>query len=252
MRNTPLFMRIFAANTSYYVIMNWKILNHPLGIATSIGVPSKKEMPIPLAVPIGLGVASIASSLFGASKSKEAAEEAMKMQQMEKARLEAERLRKMNENYVDTAAGQNMLRVARDQADKLWKREAGAKAVAGGTDAAAALAKEQGSQMVADTISNMAVQDTMRKDNIDASYRADISRVNQGIQQSKMAQADATAQAASGASNALLSGALTTFGGTKLGQSWFGDGATNNANAYAKQLAKYNPFVFKQVMFGLN
>lgn len=216
--------------------MNWKILSHPLGMSASVGIPCKKE--IPLAIPAVLAAGSLASSLFGASKSREAAEEAMEMQRRERERIEAERYRKVNENYIDTAAGQNMMRIAKEQADKIWRRAEGAKAVAGGTDAAAAMAKEQGNKMVGDTIANMAAQDTARKDAIDASYRADLARANQGIMQTKSAQADATAQAAGAASNAMMQGALMTFGGTKLGQSWFGTG--NGTGAAGQLNGNYN------------
>lgn len=215
--------------------MNWKLLNQPLGVSSAIGVPVKKE--IPLAIPAVMAGASLVSSLFGASKSADAAEEAYRQQMLEKARIEAQHLRKSNESYLDTSAGQNMMRVAREEADKVWKRAAGAKAVAGGTDAAAAMAKEAGTKMIGDTVANIAANDTQRKDAADAAYNADIARVNQGIMQSKMQKAEATSQAAGAASNALMQGAMMTFGGTKLGQSWFGTGggtgaagALNNSN----------------------
>lgn len=238
--------------------MNWKILNHPLGMSGSIGVPAKK-MAIPLAIPLAMAGGSLLSSIFGGGASKEAAEEALRQQLAEKRKLEAERLRKTNENYIDTAAGQNLLRIARDEAQRIWKRESGAAAVAGGTDAATAMAKEQGNKMVGDTIANIAAQDTARKDNIDAQYRTEIARVNQGILQSKQAQAEAIAQAAGGVSSALKQGALTTFGGTKLGQSWFGNGSPGGTNvnpgpvqSYVKSIAPtygnsqiYNPYIYQ-------
>jgi len=240
--------------------MNWKILNHPLGISGSIGVPAKK-MAIPLAIPLVMAGGSLLSSIFGGSASRRAAEEARRQQLAEKNRLEAERLRKVNEDYVDTSAGQNLLRIARSEADKIWKRESGAAKVAGGTDASVALAKEQGNKMIGDTIASMAAQDTARKDNIDARYSSEIGRLNQGIMQSKMDEANAVAQTAGGVSSALMQGALTTFGGTKLGQSWFGNGSPGGTNvnpapaqSYAKYISTptttynghqiYNPYIY--------
>ena len=223
--------------------MNWKLFHYPLGTPCAIGIPQKKEV-VPLAVPIAMAAGSALSSIWGGVSSSKAAKEAQRQQELEKARLEAERLRKVNQDYVDTAAGQNMLRIARDQADKVWKRAAGAKAVAGGTDAAAAMAKEQGNKLVADTVANMAANDTQRKDQIDASYRQDIARVNQNIQQTKMRQADATAQVAGAVSGALAQGAMATFGGTKLGQSWFG---TGNGTGVGGQLAQGNDQWLKTV-----
>lgn len=159
------------------------------------------------------------SSFWGGSKSAEAEREAKRRLAAEKAKLEAERTRKLNENYLDTSAGQNLIRVARNAADRNWKKAAGAAAVGGSTDAAAQMAKDAGNDMVGEAVANIAAQDTARKDNIDASYRADIGRLNQQEIASKQGEGQAIAQAAAGASNALMSGALTTFGGTKLGQS---------------------------------
>lgn len=218
--------------------MNWKILNHPLGMSGSIGVPAKK-MAIPLAIPLAMAGGSLVSSIFGGIFGSSSAREALRQQEHERNRLAAERLRKTNENYIDTAAGQNMLRVARDEAQRIWKRESGAAAVAGGTAAASAMAKEQGNKMVGDTIANIAAQDTARKDNIDAQYRSEIARANQGIIQSKQAQAEAIAQAAGGASSALMNMAAATFGGTKLGQSWFGNGSPGGTNVNPGPVQSY-------------
>lgn len=202
--------------------MNWKLLNAPLGMAGSTQPTVKKEMPIPLAIPLAMAGGSMLSSIFGGVSSSKAAEEARRQQEAEKRRLEAERLRKMNEDYLDTAAGQNMMRIARDEANRMWRREAGASAVAGGTAAASAIAKEQGNKMIGDTVATIAARDSERKDDIDNRYSELISRVQQGIIQSQMDKAGAISQAAGGVSSALMSGALSTFQGTKLGKSWFG------------------------------
>lgn len=178
--------------------------------------------------------ASVASSIFGGINSSKAAREQQRRIAEEKAKLEAERLRKQNEDYIDTAAGQNLLRIARQERDKMWKREQGAAAVGGATDAAVAMAKEQGNNMIADTVANIAAQDTARKDNIDASYRSDIARLSQQQIEAEGAKADAISQAAAGAASSLFSGALSTFGGTKLGQSWLdtGGGTTQGSNSW--------------------
>lgn len=215
-------------NIQSYVIMNWKILNQPLGMTGSIGIPEKKMVAwfVPqIAAFAGSALSSVLGGLFGGG----AAREAMAKQEEERNRLAAERLRKTNENYLDTAAGQNMLRVAREEADKIWKRESGAAKVAGGTDAAAAIAKEQGNKMVGDTMSNIAAQNTAHKDNIDASYRADIARADQGIIQNKMAKSDAIAKVAGDASDALM----------KLGQSWFGNGSPGGTNVNPAPVQSY-------------
>lgn len=205
--------------------MKWSLFfNQPLGTMCTTGHSTKKEMPVPLAIPLVMGAASLASSIFGGVKSSAAAREQQRQLEEEKRRVQAERLRKTNEDYIDTAAGQNLLRVARQERDKMWKRESGAAAVAGGTEAAAAMAKEAGNRMVGDTIANIAAQDTSRKDSIDASYRSELSNLNQQKMAAKRAEAEAIAGAAGQASSALMQGAISTFGNTKLGQSWFGSG----------------------------
>lgn len=199
--------------------MKWKqIFNVPLEMPC---VPKKE---IPLAVPLVMAGASALSSFWGGQKSAEAAEEANRQLQAEKNRVNAERTRAKYEDYIDTAAGQNLMRIARQERDKMWKREAGAAAVAGGTDAAVAQAKEAGNQMIGDTIANVAAQDTARKDAKDASYRQELSNINQQQINAQRAKSQAIADAAGGAASALMQGAVATFGDTKLGQSWFGNG----------------------------
>lgn len=202
--------------------MKWINLSQPLGGLCPTGHSVKKEMPIPLAVPLALGAASALSSLWGASKASDAAAAQQAALAEEKRKLEAERLRKMNEDYIDTSAGQNMIRQAKEAADANWRKAAGAAAVGGSTDAAAQMAKDAGVKMIGDTIGNIAAQDTARKDNIDASYRSSISQLTQQQIAAQGAKAQATAQAAGAMSSALGSAAMATFGGTKLGQSWFG------------------------------
>lgn len=201
--------------------MKWNILKSPLGMSDMSGgyAPRKKEV-LPLAVPLAFAAASAATSIFGGVKSANANREAQKALKSESNATEAERRRRLAEGYLDTSAGQNLLRILREERDKIWKREEGSASVAGGTEAAKAMAKEAGNNMTGDTVANIAAQDTARNDAIDASYRADLSRLNQQQIAAQQAQGQADAQAASGASNAFMNAALATFGGTKLGQSW--------------------------------
>ena len=188
------------------------------------GSKKKKKKAIPLAIPLALAAGSVVSSIFGGAQSAKANKEAERELAKERVRMEAERRRRMNEDYLDTAAGQNLLRVAREERDRMWRRAAGAAAVSGSTDAAAAMAKEAGNKMIADTVANISAQDSARKDNIDASYRADEARLTQQEIAARRAQGEAIAGAASGASSALMNGALATFGGTKLGQEMLSPG----------------------------
>ena len=108
------------------------------------------------------------------------------------------------------------MRRAKDYAREQVKRAEGARAVAGGTDAATAQAKEAGNRMVGDTIANIAATDQQQKAQVDNMHRQagmqfaqmDIARENQRAQN--------IAQAAQGASNALASGA-SAFGAASQG-----------------------------------
>ena len=156
---------------------------------------------------LALAGASLASSIFGgASAARRQREEERRLAE-EKARNDAWYSRRYNESYADTAAGQNMIRMAKDAARENWKRDAGAAAVAGGSDAAVAEAKAAGNRMVGDTIARMAAGDTARKDNVDAAYRAENSRLSQQQMALGQQQAQNIADTAGGVSNALASAA---------------------------------------------
>lgn len=152
--------------------MNWKILNQPLGMSNLSGgyAPAKKG--IPWVVPAIMGAVSIGSTIFGGAQSAAANSKARAQLDRERAANDAERRRTKYEDYIDTAAGQNLIRVARDEANKIWKREQGAAAVSGATESAKQMAKDSGNQMMGNAIANIAANDTARKDNLDASYRA--------------------------------------------------------------------------------
>ena len=210
--------------------MNWNLLNQPIGSACPTGHSVRKEMPLPLAIPVAMAAAGALSSIFGGSKSAQAARREQQRIREEKARTEAERIRAKNEDYIDTAAGQNLMRIAQEERDKIWKRESGAAAVGGGTDAAVALAKEQGNQMIGDTIANIAANDQSRKDQLDQSYRQELSQQQIAAERAK---SEAIAAAAGQAGSSLMQGAISTFGGTKLGQKWMGTGSPGGGGVTA-------------------
>jgi hypothetical protein len=176
-----------------------RFINQPLGMGIC-GAPSRKEW---ITAAIGAGV-GIASSIYGVIKSAQAARQAERRQRAQEAKEDAWYNRRYNEDYVDTAAGQNLVRRAKEYAKENWKKAAGAQAVAGGTDAATAMAKEAGNRMVGDTIANIAAADSQRKANVDAQHRA----AEQGFAQMDMQRANQRAQSitnsAQNASNAMM------------------------------------------------
>ena len=98
----------------------------------------------------------------------------------------------------------------------------GGAAVGGLTDAAVAQEKELQNEKQAEVLAKANAAYEEKKDAVDASYRQEINALNQQQAAMKGAQANAVAQAAGGVSNALMQGAMATFSGTKVGQSWFG------------------------------
>ena len=164
-------------------------------------------------VQIALAAAGAASSLFGGAKSASAARKAQRELQLRENRENAWYQRRYNENYADTAAGRALINEAKEYARENWKKASGAAAVTGGTDAAAAQAKEAGNKMVAGAVRNIASQDTARKDAADAQHmkmQDNFSQQRMALQQQR---SDSVANAASGVSNAMMS-AASTMGGS--------------------------------------
>lgn len=125
-------------------------------------------------VPALIGAAAaIGTSVYGGIQSAKKNREAKAELAAQNARDNAWYQRRYNEDYADTAAGQNLIRQAKDYARQNWKKAQGASAVGGGTDAATAMAKEAGNRVVGDTVANIAAQDVARKTNVDNLHRQD-------------------------------------------------------------------------------
>ena len=174
------------------------VVNQPIGMVSYS--PSRKEW---IMSAIG-AAAGLASSLIGGNQASQAAKAAEARQRRQEAEENARYTRRYNENYVDTAAGQNLVRRAKDFANRQWKKAAGAQAVAGGTDAAAQMAKDAGNKMVGDTIANIAATDTARKDSADRQHEQAQSRFAQMDMNREMQRAQNITNAAQSASNAMM------------------------------------------------
>ena len=179
-----------------------KLVNRPLGIGNAYA-PDKKEW---IAAAIG-AVGGLASALIGGAASSSAAEAAERRQQQQEAKENAWYTRRYNEDYVDTAAGQNLVRRAKEFAKSQWKKASGAQAVAGGTDASVAMAKEAGNRMMGDTIADIAAADLNRKQRVDEQHRAAEAQFAQNDINREMQRANNIKEAAQGASNAIFSAA---------------------------------------------
>lgn len=195
---------------------------------------------------IGSAALGLGSSIFGGISSAKKAREQRRLLAAQKAEEDAWYKRRYNEDYADSAAGQNLLRKAKDYAREHYKKAEGAAAVAGGTDAAVAMAKEQGNKVVADTLADMAAADVARKDNVDNMHRQAKNAFSQQEQQIKATEAANISAAASQASNALLGGAVAMAsmpktGGANLSGSGSNGGEVVNPSASTTPVSVTHP-----------
>lgn len=158
-------------------------------------------------VSVALGALGAGMSILGGVSSANAAKRAEKLRQEQDAKNAAWFNRKYNESYIDTAAGRNAIRQAIDYGKRQTQRTEGAAAVTGGTDAAVAQAKEGANRMVGDIIGNLAAQDTARKEQAEATYLRQQEQSTAQQMANQQQKAAGIAQAAQGASNALIQGA---------------------------------------------
>lgn len=158
-------------------------------------------------VGVALGALGAGMSILGGVSSANAAKRAEKLRQEQDAKNAAWFNRKYNESYIDTAAGRNAIRQAIDYGKRQTQRAEGAAAVTGGTDAAVAQAKEGANKMVGDTIGNLAAQDTARKEQAEETYLKQQEQSTAQQMANEKTKAAGIAQAAQGASNAMIQGA---------------------------------------------
>lgn len=163
-----------------------------------------------------LGAASLAlgvgSSLFGANKAKKAARRA---QAENTYRTNAEKAwydKNYNTDYLDTKAGKNLMRRAKEVQDEYVRKADGAAAVGGGTAASVAMAKEAANKAMGDTIANVAAQDTARKQHVEDAHLQNTQQLSRERQQIEQQKAQVTSDAAQNASNAMFN-----FGVNQLG-----------------------------------
>lgn len=163
-----------------------------------------------------LGAASLAlgvgSSIFGANKAKKAARRAQAENQYRTNAEKAWYDKNYNTDYLDTKAGQNLMRRAQEVQDEYVRKADGAAAVGGGTAASVAMAKEAANKAMGDTIANVAAQDTARKQHVEDAHLANTQQLSRERQQIEQQKAQATSDAAQNMSNALMSAGVNQLG----------------------------------------
>lgn len=197
-----------------------------------------------------LGAASLAlgigSSLFGANKAKKAARRAQAENQYRTNAEKAWYDKNYNTDYLDTKAGQNLMRRAQEVQDEYIRKADGAAAVGGGTASSVAQAKESANKAMGDTIANIAAQDTSRKQHVEDAHLANTQQLSRERQQIEQQKAQATSDAAQNASNAMFNFGVNQLGselegGKSQGSSKLGGSASANDNKNVTQTPKVNP-----------
>ena len=199
---------IFALVNQIIAIMSDILVRIPKNLTSSPVLGEKKEW-ILGAASLALGVGS---SLFGANKAKKAARRAQAENQYRTNAEKAWYDKNYNTDYLDTKAGQNLMRRAQEVQDEYIRKADGAAAVGGGTAASVAQAKESANKAMGDTIANIAAQDTSRKQHVEDAHLQNTQQLSRERQQIEQQKAQATSDAAQNASNALFN-----FGVNQLG-----------------------------------
>lgn len=211
---------IFVLVNQIIAIMSEILARIPKNLTSSPVLGEKKEWVLG-AASLALG---IGSSLFGANKAKKAARRAQAENQYRTNAEKAWYDKNYNTDYLDTKAGQNLMRRAQEVQDEYIRKADGAAAVGGGTAASVAQAKESANKAMGDTIANIAAQDTSRKQQVEDAHLANTQQLSRERQQIEQQKAQATSDAAQNASNALFN-----FGVNQLGSELEGAKLQNNS-----------------------
>ena len=211
---------IFALVNQIIAIMSEILTRIPKNLTSSPVLGEKKEWVLG-AASLALG---IGSSLFGANKAKKAARRAQAENQYRTNAEKAWYDKNYNTDYLDTKAGQNLMRRAQEVQDEYIRKADGAAAVGGGTAASVAQAKESANKAMGDTIANIAAQDTSRKQYVEDAHLANTQQLSRERQQIEQQKAQNTSDAAQNASNAMFN-----FGVNQLGSELEGAKTQNNS-----------------------
>ena len=180
----------------------------PKNLTSSPVLGEKKEWIATAAMLAG----SVGSSLFGANKAKKAARQAQKENTYRSNAEKAWYDKEYNTDYLDTKAGQNLMRRAQEVQHEYIRKADGAAAVGGGTAASVAMAKEAANKTIGDTVANIAAQDTSRKQHVADTHLQNTQQLSRERQQIEQQKAQATSDAAQNMSNALMSAGVNQLG----------------------------------------
>ena len=209
----------------------------PKNLTSSPVLGEKKEWIATAAMLAG----SVASSLFGANKAKKAARKAQKENTYRSNAEKAWYDREYNTDYLDTKAGQNLMRRAQEVQNEYIRKADGAAAVGGGTAASVAMAKEAANKTIGDTVANIAAQDTSRKQHVADAHLQNTQQLSRERQQIEQQKAQNTSDAAQNASNAMFN-----FGVNQLGSELEGAKAVKTNTLGSNEKLNDNTIVTQQ------
>lgn len=174
----------------------------PLGMSEMCG--AKEAHWIASAASAALGVMG---SIFGASKAARERRRQMRALQKNESEEKAWYDKAYNTDYLDTKAGQNLLRRAQEVQDNYIRKADGSAAVGGGTAASVAMAKEAANRTMGNTIANIGANDTARKQQVEDQHRQNRNEINKQRADLSYQAAINTTTAAQNMSNAMMSAA---------------------------------------------
>ena len=178
-----------------------KLFSVPLGVCELSGARSPM---IGFLGAAGLGL-SLGSSIFGGIAARKAAKKAMKENRYRTNAEKAWYEKEYNTDYLDTKAGQNLLRRAQEVQDSYIRKADGAAAVGGGTAASSALAKEAANRTLGNTLANIGAQDTARKRQVSDQHQGNQQSLSRERESVYREQAQNVNTAAQNMSNAMMS-----------------------------------------------
>lgn len=175
--------------------------------------------------------AQVGASIYGAIKSSQANKKAMDILKAQKDENKKWYEERMNEDYLQRADVQNVLRKQRELLGEQYKRARATNVVAGGTDESLAMQQQAANEIMGDTMGNIAAQAESYKEGVENQYRttdAALSQQEMGIHQT---QAQTIANAAGQVGKA-VSGLVSGAGMDATNAT---DGAEASADFISKQ-----------------
>lgn len=179
----------------------------------------------------------IASSLFGGAKARKARKRAAREREYRANAEKAWYDKAYNTDYLDTKAGQNLLRKASEVQNEYIRKADGAAAVGGSTAASVAQAKEAANRTMGNTIANIAASDTSRKQSVEDAHHNNLMQQSKERESAALEQAQQDTTAAQNMSNTLMTAAGSLAGGdNKQGINKLGSGAGVNGNTFGEKM----------------